>query len=195
MNTTQVKQYTGHKGKLFSPTGFLLLISLLFLLLNPARAELVNINKANVEALEYNLNGIGPVKARAIVNYRKKNGPYRSVNDLAKVPGIGKETILKNKKSLSTSRGLVKASASQKKAAAAKKAAAKADMKNKKASRSMSEKDKRKLNKKRFVKNQEAKKKATKKKLDKKKAAKKRLDKKKAKKDKKKSKKKMKKDG
>ena len=35
----------------------------------------VNINSATKEQLE-SLNGIGPVKAQAIIDYRKKNGPF-----------------------------------------------------------------------------------------------------------------------
>jgi len=48
----------------------------------------VNINTASPEQLD-SLKGIGPVRAGAIVDYRRKNGPFRSVDDLQKVPGIG----------------------------------------------------------------------------------------------------------
>ncbi len=63
-------------------------------------ADVVNINKADTAALQANLDGIGPVKAKAIVKYRKKHGSFKSVNDLGNVPGIGRETMLKNKKSV-----------------------------------------------------------------------------------------------
>ena len=36
----------------------------------------ININSATQEQLE-TLNGIGPVKAQAIIDYRKKNGPFK----------------------------------------------------------------------------------------------------------------------
>lgn len=52
----------------------------------------VNINTASQEELD-GLKGIGPTKARAIVDYRKKNGPFKSVDDLEKVPGIGPATL------------------------------------------------------------------------------------------------------
>ena len=52
----------------------------------------VNINTAKKEQLD-GLKGIGPTKAQAIVDYRKKNGPFKSVDDLQNVPGIGPATL------------------------------------------------------------------------------------------------------
>lgn len=52
----------------------------------------VNINTADHEALEL-LPGIGPARARAIIEYRKKRGPFRSVNSLSDVSGIGKRAL------------------------------------------------------------------------------------------------------
>ncbi len=51
-------------------------------------AEEININTATAEQLDKGLKGIGPTKATAIVKYRETNGPFASVNDLTKVPGI-----------------------------------------------------------------------------------------------------------
>ena len=68
-------------------------------------AETVNINKADTAALIANLQGIGEVKAKAIVDYRRKHGPFQSINDLANVKGIGEGLIKKNKKYLSVNRG------------------------------------------------------------------------------------------
>jgi competence protein ComEA len=56
----------------------------------------VNINTATKEELD-SLPGIGPVKAQAIVDYRTKNGPFKSIDDLKKVSGIGEATFDKIK--------------------------------------------------------------------------------------------------
>jgi competence protein ComEA len=58
----------------------------------------ININRASATELD-TLPGIGPVIASRIVEYRKKNGPFASVEDLQKVSGIGvaKFTQLKSK--------------------------------------------------------------------------------------------------
>ena len=50
--------------------------------------QTVDINSATVAQLE-SLKGLGPKKAQAIVAYRKQNGRFKSVSDLANVSGIG----------------------------------------------------------------------------------------------------------
>src|SRR5476649_2657174 len=62
----------------------------------------VNINSATKEQLE-SLNGIGPVKAQAIVDYRAKNGPFKSLDDVKKVNGVGDATFDKIKGDISLS--------------------------------------------------------------------------------------------
>ena len=62
-------------------------VTLLFLFTGPAFAA-VNLNTATQAELE-SLQGIGPAKAKAIVEYREKNGAFTSVDDLAKVAGVG----------------------------------------------------------------------------------------------------------
>jgi competence ComEA-like helix-hairpin-helix protein len=62
----------------------------------------VNVNTATKAELE-SLNGIGPVKAQAIIDYRTKNGPFKSVDDLKKVDGIGDVTLEKIRKDVSLS--------------------------------------------------------------------------------------------
>ena len=52
----------------------------------------VNINTASLAELQ-TLNGIGPVRAQAIVDYRDTNGPFRTVDELVDVPGIGPATL------------------------------------------------------------------------------------------------------
>ncbi len=57
----------------------------------------VNINTADASALSDGLTGVGPAKAAAIVEYRKANGPFKSVDQLASVKGIGLATVEKNR--------------------------------------------------------------------------------------------------
>ena len=51
----------------------------------------INVNTASAQVLEA-LNGIGPVKAQAIVEYRKQHGAFKNTDDLINVPGIGDKT-------------------------------------------------------------------------------------------------------
>ena len=69
------------------------------LLLSPfvVHAEPVNVNTADAVALAKALNGIGPAKAKAIVAYRDKNGPFKSVDQLAMVEGITQRLIERNR--------------------------------------------------------------------------------------------------
>ncbi len=60
----------------------------------------VNINTADAKTLARELQGVGMARAEAIVNYRQKNGPFRSADDLAKVKGLGKKLIEQNKANL-----------------------------------------------------------------------------------------------
>lgn len=55
----------------------------------------VNINTASASQLAASLPGIGEVKAAAIVSYRNANGPFRSVDELINVKGIGEATLEK----------------------------------------------------------------------------------------------------
>ena len=62
----------------------------------------VNINTATQAELE-SLDGIGPVKAAAIIDYRKKNGGFKSVDELEKVEGVGPVTMANVKKDVAVS--------------------------------------------------------------------------------------------
>ncbi|TYO73218.1 hypothetical protein DQ398_002148 [Rossellomorea marisflavi] len=55
-------------------------------------AVLVNINSATSEEIQ-TLPGIGPSKAAAFIQYREENGPYRSVDDIKNISGIGEKTF------------------------------------------------------------------------------------------------------
>jgi competence protein ComEA len=63
-------------------------------------ADPVNINSADAATLARELKGIGPAKAEAIVAYRKDHGPFRSVEELALVKGIGPRFIEQNRDSI-----------------------------------------------------------------------------------------------
>ena len=60
----------------------------------------VNVNSADAATLARELDGIGQVKAEAIVEYRQKNGPFRSAEDLLKVDGIGERVLEQNRSNI-----------------------------------------------------------------------------------------------
>lgn len=59
----------------------------------------VDINSASQAELE-TLNGIGPAKAQAIIEYRKKSGGFKTVDELDQVPGIGQSTLTNLRKDI-----------------------------------------------------------------------------------------------
>ena len=74
------------------------LSTVVFALLSGAvLAAPVNVNQASAQALADNLTGVGPAIARRIIDYRKANGPFKAVDDLAKVKGVGPATIERNR--------------------------------------------------------------------------------------------------
>jgi len=62
---------------------------------------LVNINSADAATLADRLNGVGIKKAEAIVSFREQNGPFKSIDDLVNVTGIGAATLEKNRSLIS----------------------------------------------------------------------------------------------
>lgn len=60
----------------------------------PVPAATVNVNTATAEQFEA-LPGIGPSTARKIVGFREKNGPFKKLEDLMNVQGIGEKSFLK----------------------------------------------------------------------------------------------------
>ena len=59
--------------------------------------ERLDINAATASELATAMVGIGQSKAEAIVEYRKENGPFKSVDDLGLVKGVGPATVAKNR--------------------------------------------------------------------------------------------------
>ena len=77
--------------------GFLMTIGIAF--------AAVDINSADEKGLDA-VKGIGAVKAKAIVDERKKNGPFKSLGDVeTRVKGIGPATIAQWQKDGSVSVG------------------------------------------------------------------------------------------
>lgn len=62
-----------------------------------ALAGPVNVNTADAATIARELQGIGVAKAEAIVAHRDKHGPFRSIDDLARVKGIGRKTLDRNR--------------------------------------------------------------------------------------------------
>ena len=59
-------------------------------------AKVVNVNKASLEELQ-TIRGIGPALAERIVKYRDEHGPFKKVEDLVAVQGIGEAKLEKMK--------------------------------------------------------------------------------------------------
>lgn len=69
----------------------------------------VNLNTATVDELD-GVKGIGPSKAKAIVEHREKNGPFKSVDDLKAVKGFGDKSVDKLRGELSVGDAVAPAS-------------------------------------------------------------------------------------
>ncbi|MBE1160082.1 ComEA family DNA-binding protein [Dyella acidiphila] len=59
-------------------------------------ASPVNINTADAATIAKSLDGIGLSKANAIVAFREEHGPFKSVEELTQVKGIGQATLQRN---------------------------------------------------------------------------------------------------
>lgn len=63
----------------------------------------VDINTADAQTISDELEGVGLTKAQAIVEYRKKHGPFQSPEDLSLVKGIGDRTVEMNRDNIKVS--------------------------------------------------------------------------------------------
>jgi competence protein ComEA len=80
-----------------------------------AKAEVgatVNLNTASVAEFE-GLPGIGAKTAARIVEYRQKNGPFKKVEELMNVRGIGEKNFLKLKAQLTVAAAKADASSAK----------------------------------------------------------------------------------
>jgi competence protein ComEA len=78
-------------------------VALLLMAPIAALAGQVDVNTADAETISAELKGVGLSKAKAIVEYRKKHGPFRSADDLSLVKGIGERTVELNRSDIKTS--------------------------------------------------------------------------------------------
>ena len=76
-----------------------ILAAMLSLSLSLSAAQAVNINTAGKAEL-MSVRGIGEKRAEAIIAYRDQNGPFKSVDDLESVQGIGPAILKDNRDSL-----------------------------------------------------------------------------------------------
>lgn len=79
-----------------------LLATLIMLIFVPSlviAGEMININTAGKEALML-VKGIGEKRAEAIITWRQKNGPFKSVDELVGINGIGKSIVDANRSNL-----------------------------------------------------------------------------------------------
>lgn len=72
----------------------ILFLLLLLLNLGLEADAAIDLNSATQSELEQ-LNGIGPTKAKAIVDYRKQHGNFKRIQELENVNGIGEATVKK----------------------------------------------------------------------------------------------------
>ena len=81
------------------------------LLLLPALAlaEPVNINTADAATLARELKGVGETRAQAIIEHRSQHGPFRSIEELSLVKGIGPKVIEQNRANLRVERPTARA--------------------------------------------------------------------------------------
>lgn len=75
----------------------MLLAFIAFLSFSLSAFATVNINTATQAELE-TLDNVGEARAKAIIDYRNKNGKFKSLDELDKVPGIGEKTLESIKK-------------------------------------------------------------------------------------------------
>jgi competence protein ComEA len=67
-------------------------------------ADVVDLNTADATTLSRELKGIGDSRARAIVEHRRQHGPFKTVDELVLVKGIGPRVVEQNRANLRVSR-------------------------------------------------------------------------------------------
>ncbi len=78
-------------------------LALFFLFSSLALADVVNINSADAQTMADNITGVGLKRAQAIVNFREEHGPFKAVDELTQVKGIGLKLVEQNRDNLAVS--------------------------------------------------------------------------------------------
>ncbi len=60
----------------------------------------LNVNTATAEQIAEAMNGVGTMKAEAIIKDREMRGPFKSLDEMSRVKGIGIATIDKNRENI-----------------------------------------------------------------------------------------------
>ena len=60
-------------------------------------ADKVNINTADKQTLMTEIKGVGEKRAEAIIAWREQFGPFKSIDELAEVSGVGQSIVDKNR--------------------------------------------------------------------------------------------------
>jgi len=95
-HTPQLAAITEEGKSMFKKT--LCALALCLAMALPAIAATpVNVNTADAQTIAASLDGVGLAKAQAIVTYRKAHGPFKSVDDVGNVKGIGAKTLARNR--------------------------------------------------------------------------------------------------
>ena len=68
---------------------------------NKNNTSLISINNATIGELS-KLSGIGEAKAKQIIEYRTQNGPFKTIEDIKQVPGIGESIFAQIKDYITT---------------------------------------------------------------------------------------------
>lgn len=82
-----------------------MLLALVALIVCGTASAALNLNTASKDELVA-LPGIGPAKAQAIVDYRNQHGPFKAVDEIRKVKGIGEKLFLQIKPELAIGAGV-----------------------------------------------------------------------------------------
>ncbi len=100
MEVIQRKHSITNKETLMANARHLLACAILLIAGVVYAGEPININTADAEALASAISGVGIKKARDIVSYRQKNGPFETLDELTQVSGIGMQTVDRSRANL-----------------------------------------------------------------------------------------------